>query len=157
MLKLKFLENDSLRIGIVALLVLVAMYLRFERLEERDLWGDELYIHSSSVNPICIWDQPLMVVHKAYLKISHFPGDMTLIWPFHLLFGDNKWGLALPHILLTILGFCLLYQMCAIYYKTLVGFVVAFLVVAMNANLIFHSFELGRIVCSLLWVWLLFL
>jgi len=50
--------------------------------------------------------------------------------------------MAIPHILVTILGFFLLYKICQRHFKTVLGFVVTFSIVCFNQYSIFHSFEL---------------
>lgn len=53
-----------------------------------------------------------------------FPCDYVLIYPFYKIFGKNKWGLALPHIFITLVGFYLLYILCRKYFKTIWGYLV---------------------------------
>jgi len=73
---------------------------------------------------------------------SYLSGDYILIYPFFKIFSYNKWGLAIPHILATILGFWLLYLICKRYFKTIWGYLVTFGVIYFNATLITHATEI---------------
>ncbi len=75
--------------------------------------------------------------HAGYLA-----GDFILVYPFFKMFGYNKWGLVLPHLLVTVLGFYFLYLIAKKYYQTVFGYVISFLIVCCNWNLIFHSVEI---------------
>jgi len=121
---------------VVIFISLWALYLRFQRLAARELWNDEIYQLKQTVGPFKhIWGR------NDYGDLSCFPGDYVLTYPFVRFFGDNKWGLAIPHILITIIGFYFLYLIGKRYFKTIWGFVVAFAVVCFNQYLIFQSFE----------------
>ena len=123
---------------VVSLLISVwALYLRFDCLAKRDLWGDEIYQISRTVGPLKPFWQRI-----SYGDFTCFPGDYLLTYPFINFFGSNKWGLAIPHIIVTALGFFLLYLLCKRHFKTIVGYMVTFGIVCFNQHLIFHSFEL---------------
>lgn len=69
-------------------------------------------------------------------------GDFYLIYPFFKIFGANKWGLMLPHLLATVVGFYLLYLIAQRYFQTWGAFIVCFAVVVFNATLIHHALEI---------------
>ena len=73
---------------------------------------------------------------------SYITGDYYLIYPFFKIFSYNKWGLAIPHIIATILGFYILYLICKRYFKTIWGYLITFSVVCFNATLINHATEI---------------
>jgi len=130
--------NQTRFLGLISALGLSAwgLFLRFKNLAGRELWGDEIYQYKMSVGPF----KQLWKINN-YGDLSAFPGDYVLTYPFVQWFGLNKWGLAIPHIIFSFIGFLLLYFVCRKYYKTAVGFIVAFAIVGFNQHLIFHSFE----------------
>jgi len=133
--------SKPLTIALVIFISLVGLYFRYAKYASRALWGDE-YVFFTPLSGHTFRDTPLMHVIGKNLTILQFPGDVILLWSMAHYFGENKWVLALPHILITILGFYLLYKLCSLYFKTTWGYVITFLVVAFNANLVFASFEL---------------
>lgn len=128
----------NLRLLSTILISLYAIYLRFVRLAGRDLWDDEIFQFNNIVGPL----KPFWA-NVGYISGDHttFPGEYILTYPFVQCFGLNKWALAVPHILITVLGFYFLYKLCSRYFKTTWGYVVAFTLVCFNVNLIFYSFE----------------
>jgi len=119
----------------VLLISILALYFRFEAFN-RPLWADEL----EEINTI---QSSLLGGISAARAQFQFPGDFILIYPFYKIFGlDNQWGLAIPHIGATLLGFYLLFVLCSKYFKTMFGYIVTFAIVAFNANLIWHAFEI---------------
>lgn len=118
-------------------LSLAGLYLRYETLAHRELSGDELYQLEDGRMPFSPpWDR------SSTNEVTSFKGDYLLTYPFMRIFGNNKWGVMIPHILATALGFYFLYLICRKYFKTAWGYTVTFAVAAFNSNLIFHSFEL---------------
>ena len=114
------------------------LYLRFHARATQGLWTDERW-------QIAVMNQPFFDFLKALRKREFaglLSGDSILIYPFFQIFGDNKWGLALPHIIATLIGFYLLHLLCRKYLKQTYGCVIAFLIVCLNQELIFHSFEI---------------
>jgi len=73
---------------------------------------------------------------------SYLSGDLFIFYPFFRIFSDNKWGLSIPCIIATILGFYLLYLICRRYFKSIWGYLVTFTIVCFNATLIFHATEI---------------
>ena len=122
----------------VVLICVYALYLRLVHLAQHNLWEDEYWQLNSMEGSF-----------GEFLKLlpqrefcSYLSGDYFLIYPFFKLFSYNKWGLAVPHIIATILGFILLYLICKQYYKTFLGYAIAFLIVCFNINLIMHATEI---------------
>ena len=143
-----FLKKHA-RLIVCLLISLWAFKLRAERYAGRILWNDELYQLGFIVGPFKkIWER------NVYGDFTCFPGDYLVTYPFirlsglykitksfPTLEGWDKWMLALPHILATVIGFYFLYLMCQKYFKTIWGDIVAFGVLCYNGNLIFHAFE----------------
>jgi hypothetical protein len=76
-----------------------------------------------------------------YTDLSFFPGDYLINWPFVFLFKGNKWGVSIPHILVTLLGFYFLYLICKRYFHSLFAWLATFALVAIHRELIYYSFE----------------
>jgi len=133
---------------VVILICSAAVYLRFQNLAGRELWNDEIFQLSQTVGPFkAIWGR------ETYGDMTCFPGDYLITYPFAKFFGadKNKWGLAIPHFLMTLLGFYFLYRLGQRHFKTICGYVIAFGVVCLNQYLIFHSLELRPygVLCTL--------
>ncbi len=120
------------------LISLYSIWLRFVRLASRDLWDDEIFQFNNIVGPL----KPFWA-NVSYISGDHttFPGEYVLNYPLVQWFGLNKWALAVPHIVITVIGFYFLYRLCSRYFQTTLGHIVAFTLVCFNVNLIFHSFE----------------
>ncbi len=122
---------------IVTVISIYALFLRFDDLGRRELWGDEL-------NQLSIMDQGVLHLIKElphHEANTYLNGDHFLIYPFFKIFSYNKWGLAIPHIFSTILGFYLLYLIGKRYFKTIWGYIISFGVICFNASLIKHATE----------------
>ncbi|MDD5013961.1 MAG: hypothetical protein PHW73_02520 [Atribacterota bacterium] len=130
-----FKRRVFIKLIIILLIVSFGMYLRFVNRHNKELCVDEPY--QINTMKVSLW----YAISDAK-RIMQFPGDVVLLYPFYLAFGENKWGLAIPHIMITLLGFYLFYMLCKKYIKTGWGFIIAFLVVALNNNLINHAFEI---------------
>jgi hypothetical protein len=123
-------------VAIVVVLVALGMFLRFQKLHDREFpLGDEKPQIDALQSPFGV------MIHQS-LRIVQFPGDMLLVYPFYKLFGVERWALAFPHMALTLLGFYLLYRIGQRYFRTLVGYLITFLIVDFNQNLVFHAFEI---------------
>ena len=111
------------------------MYLRLIELAGHEITGDEHWqlnqMHGSFKE---LWDGLPKNEFCSYLS-----GDYYLTYPFFKIFGYNKWGLAIPHIISTLIGFYLLYCICRLLFKTPVGSIISFLIVCFNANLIDYA------------------
>lgn len=123
---------------VIISLSIYALILRLDKLARTEPWGDELnqlkvmkggFLH-------LVKELPRNERHQ-YLNLDHF-----LIYPFFKVFSFNKWGLAIPHILVTLLGFYLLYLIGKRYFKTIWGYIISFGVVCFNATLINHATEI---------------
>ncbi len=113
------------------------MYLRFMCLLNREFWSDELYSLQFMQGPFRPFWQRIY-----YTDLTYFPGEYIINWLFVFFFKANKWGIAIPHILFTLLGFYLLYLICRRYFHSIFAWVATFTLVAVHRELIFHSFEL---------------
>jgi len=94
---------------------------------------------------IAIMDQPFWDFMKA-LPLHEHGGylslDYLLIYPFFQIFGDNNWGLVIPHFALTLVGFYFLHKIAKNYFTTLAGYVITFAVVCFNIPLIHYASEI---------------
>lgn len=115
------------------------MYLRFMCLANREFWIDEV----SSLQRLQGTLRPFWQ-RFTYTDFTFFPGEYIINWPFVFFFKANKWGIAIPHILFTLLGFYLLYLICKRYFYSIFAWVATFALVAIHRDLIFHSFELRQ-------------
>jgi len=118
----------------------LALYLRLAKLAGHALNGDELYQINWAMKTTSLFDAIKALTYSEYC--SYLSGDYFLVYPFVKLFSFNKWGLAIPHIIATILGFYLLYLNCRVYLKSITGYCITFLIVCFNATLINHATEI---------------
>ena len=119
------------------ILTVWALGMRFHRLYYRDLWGDELY----QIKGMSGAFKPFWTARYNFGDHTAFAGDYLLCYPFLQVFGINKWGLTVPHVLITILGFYWLYRICQRTYRSVWATAICFFLVAVNEELIFHHFE----------------
>ena len=131
------LLNKYSGIGTALVFTIWGMILRFKAFANRDLWVDEIIQIKMTLEPL----KPLWLRENAALDITSFPGDYLLIYPFVKLFGASKL-VAIPHAIITLLGFYLLYLLCKHYFRTAFGYLVAFVLLCFNDILIFHAFEI---------------
>jgi hypothetical protein len=130
-----FLKNRFIG-GVCALLSIAALGLRFKYYWGREFWTDELnqLIHTKGpLIPFWRW--------QSFGDVTTFPGDYLLTYPFICFFSEVRWVLRVPHAIFTVLFFYVFYRLCRRYLNTWMGFFIAFLLVALNATLIHHSFE----------------
>ncbi len=115
-----------------------ALFLRLSGLGHRELWSDELFQLSLMKGGILQLIKAIPYSEQSsYLNLDYF-----LAYPFFKVFSFNKWGVMMPHIIATILGFYLLYLICRRYFKTVWGYIITFGVVCFNATLMFHATEM---------------
>ena len=117
---------------------LYALYLRLINLVQHEFWADEYY----QLNQMSGTFVDLLKSLPRNEFCSYLSGDYYLVYPFFKIFSFNKWGLAIPHIMFTILGFYILYLICKQYFKTVWGYLITFVVVCFNATLIHHATEI---------------
>lgn len=135
-------KNKNWKKNIIILVVIslsiYALFLRLDKLARCELWNDELnqlevmkgdFLHLIKLLP--------SNERNSYLNCDHF-----IIYPFFKIFSYNKWGLAIPHIIITIIGFYLLYLICKRYFKTIWGYIITFSIICFNATLIKHATEI---------------
>ncbi len=123
----------------VSIICLYALYLRIIHLyRHTTLWGDEIH-----------YLRPMNGTFLDFLKAipeaefcSYLSGDLFLFYPFFKIFSYNKWGLAIPCIVATILGFYILYLICKRYLKSIWAYFITFCIVCFNATLINHATEI---------------
>lgn len=117
---------------------LYALFLRLMSLHKHTLWTDEFHQLDQMTGSFLDMIKSLPI--KEYC--SYLSGDFYLTYPFFKIFYYNKWGLAIPHIVATILGFYILYLLCQRYFKSIWGYLVTFGIVCFNATLIYHATEI---------------
>lgn len=135
-------ENKNWKKYIVFLIVIgisvYALFFRLDSLSHRKLWDDEIAQLSIMKGGLLqLIELMPRYEQSTYLNLDHF-----LVYPFFKAFSFNKWGLVVPHIVSTILGFYLLYLICRRYFRTVWGYIITFSVVCFNATLIFHATEI---------------
>jgi len=135
----KFLNEKKWTLVILWSIFLYGMYLRVTRLERYDFSPDE------------IWQLKAME-GKSFLEMvqflprweffSYLSGDYYLIYPFFRIFEYDRLGLAIPHFISAVLGFYLLYRVGRLHFKTPFGYIISFLIIAFNSNMIYHATEI---------------
>ncbi len=115
----------------------LGLYLRYVRLDQRSLWEDELLVVSQGQGALQpFWQQ------ICYNEMTCFPGNYLVTRPFIQVFGYDKWGLAIPHLIATLCGFYFMYLICKKYLRSTTAQAITFAVMCFNANLVYHAFEL---------------
>ena len=134
-----YIIKINFRLILVLLLCGWALFLRYETFNDRE-WGfDEQKQYRDIQGPFRPFWQRLHYISGDH---STFPGEYLISFPFVHWFKTNKWGIALPHIISTLLGFYFLYRLCRKYLSTIPGYIIVFAIVCFNKYLILHSFEL---------------
>jgi hypothetical protein len=127
------------RFELIALFfTLLGLFWRAQKFLERPLYSDELQQIQVGMGDLRPFWQRI-----SYGEVANFPGDYLLTYPFIQLFGpDNRWAIATPHIIATIIGFFLLYLICKKNIKSSLAVTIVFALFCFNHNLIFHAFEI---------------
>src|SRR5258708_2399835 len=111
------------RIAVAVVFSIWGLCLRAQSLAPRNLWNDEVNQWINTVGPLGpFWERSFKQ------ESTCFPGDYLLTYPFIRIFGYNKWGNAIPHIMATVIGFYFLHLICQRYLKSLWATAIAFLV-----------------------------
>ena len=134
---LKYVQKHVIGFS-VFIISIYALYLRVMSLYKREFWTDEL----SQLQALGGTFLDLIKVVPTREFCSYLSGDFYLIYPFFKVFSYNKWGLAIPHIIATILGFYILYLICKRYFKSIWAYLITFIIVCFNNTLIFHATEI---------------
>lgn len=136
---IKLIKQNFVPVSVIFICI-YALYLRLMALYLRELWCDELQQLDLIRNSGTFLE--LIAKVRMYEPCAYLTGDCYLIYPFFKIFSYNKWGLAIPHIIATILGFYLLYLICRRYFKTVWGYLITFLIACFNATMICHATEI---------------
>lgn len=133
----KYIHKNFIPIS-VASICLYALYLRIMHLYNHALWDDELFSLGMMKGTFSeLLNQISKVEYCTFLS-----GDLYLSYPFFKIFSYNKWGLAMPRIIITVTGFYLLYLICKRYFKSAWAYFITFGIVCFNATLIDHATEM---------------
>ena len=125
---------------LVIFLCLVALFFRLQWIYDKPfIDGDETW-QVDLMRDHSFWQMIMALPH--YEHCSYLSLDYVLIYPFFKMFGENKWGLAIPHILITVIGFYFLYLLAKRYLTSLAGFLITFGIVAFNASLIEYAVQI---------------
>lgn len=123
---------------LVALISLYAMKLRLLQFAHHNICCDESYQLDQMRGTF--WEMVQGFTRSEFA--SYLSGDYYLIFPFFKIFSYNKWGLAIPHIISTLISFYLLYLLSRRFFKSPVGYIVTFVLVALNNTLIEHATQI---------------
>jgi len=141
---------------VVIPLTLFGLFVRIKWRYNKDLWTDEIY----QIGPMNLgfwefFEQLPRHDFAGYINLDHF-----IIYFFYQIFGDNKMGLAVPHLGFTIVSFVLLFLICKSIFRSIWGTLITFSIFAFNHNLVIHSLEIrpysGLIVIGLMIFYLLY-
>lgn len=134
---IKYIRKKAIPISVIGICI-YALYLRIMHLYYHKFWEDEMI--------------QIMQLKGTFLELvrsrpqsdfgSYLSGDYYLMYPFFKIFSYNKWGLAIPHIIATVIGLYILYLICKRYYKSAWGYLVTFAIVCFNPTLINHATEI---------------
>lgn len=128
----------SVTLLIVVAIFVYGMYLRVYQLAGHSLWGDEINeLKSMEGNFVDLLRRLPSMELNSYLNWDHF-----LIYPFFKIFSYNKWGLAIPHIIATIIAFYFLFLNSKRFVKTVIGYLIVFWIFSVNVNLVQHATEI---------------
>jgi len=122
----------------VSIICLYALYLRIMFLSNHTLWADES-LQLSQLQGTFL--ELLKSAPKNFTSL-YLSGDIYIVFPFFKIFSYNKYGLAIPHIIVTMIGFYILYLICKRYFKSIWAYFITFGIVCFNATLIEHSTEI---------------
>ncbi|MBN1870870.1 MAG: hypothetical protein JW847_09880 [Candidatus Omnitrophica bacterium] len=134
---IEFIQKYGRELTVFSICV-YAMYLRLVKLAHHTLWEDEKWQLDCMQGSF----RAMLTMLPKREVFPYLSGDYYLIFPFFKIFSYNKWGLAIPHILATILGLIFLYLLSKQYFKTFLGYIVTFSIVCLNATLINHATEI---------------
>jgi hypothetical protein len=134
---MKYPQLDR-RMLVAFVLSVMGIFFRLKNRAVRDLWTDEHMQLAHMQGSFA--DMLRTLPQREYF--GYLEGDFYLVYPFFKMFGYNKWGLMIPHLLATIVGFYFLYLICNKYLRTVSAFTVCFAIVAFNATLIQHALEI---------------
>jgi hypothetical protein len=122
--------------AIMSTLAICAIYLRIDRLINREMTGDE----REQLNSLALSTRKLLFKYCAGMAGGH-PGDYLLTKPFASL-PFSLWRLSFPHICMLGLALYFLYRICNNEFRTWLGPLAVFTLFTFNRNLIFHALEL---------------
>jgi hypothetical protein len=132
-----YIHKHSISLS-VTVICIYALFLRLAVLYRHTLWIDEIYYLG-----------PLKGTFLEFIKAipkaefcSYLSGDLFIFYPFFKIFAYNKWGLAIPCVISSILGFYLLFLICKRYLRSIWAYLITFAIVAFNATLINHATEI---------------
>ncbi|HBR15727.1 MAG TPA: hypothetical protein DD723_09375 [Candidatus Omnitrophica bacterium] len=113
------------------------LWARYLRFQTRELWNDELFQIKNTLGAFKpVWQR------LPNGELTCFPGDYLITYPFVQIFHPEKWGMTIPHILASVLGFYFLYRICQKHLKTFLAFFITFTIYSFNHNLVYHAFEI---------------
>lgn len=123
---------------LVFFISLYALYLRLLKLLYHEFWIDEIW----QINQLRGTFLNMIKGFPESQFCTYLSGDFYLTYPFFKIFSYNKWGLAIPHIISTILGFYLLYLLCKRYFRSIFGYIITFIIICFNSMMINHATEI---------------
>ncbi|MBI3601346.1 MAG: hypothetical protein HY209_00385 [Candidatus Omnitrophica bacterium] len=121
----------------VFVITLLGLWWRIDIYRQHEWSTDELCQYKHTVGPL----KPFWLTAD-YGESHSFPGDYLLTYPFIQIFKENKWGVAIPHFLSTLLGFYVLGLLCQRYLKHPLSWLMTFAMFALHRQLIYHALQL---------------
>lgn len=133
---LDFLRQRKIEITVLFLTV-YGLYIRFKTFHLGKLSRDEM-------NQLLYTQGPLKPFWGRLVntELTSFPGDYLLTYPFVQIDPTNKWIIMIPHFIAVFAGFYFFYFIIKNRLTSTVSFFIAFLMFALNGNLLSHAFEL---------------
>jgi len=134
---IKYIKKNFIPLS-VSVICIYALYLRIMHLYWHTPWFDETYYLSPAHGTFLQFLKEIPKVESC----SYLSGDLFLFYPFFKIFSHNKWGLTIPCIIATIIGFYLLYLISKRYFKSIWAYLITFGIICFNATLINHATEI---------------
>jgi hypothetical protein len=123
---------------IALILTVIGLFWRVEKVQTRHWDPDELNLYNYTRGELLpFWQQ------VKYGELTSFPGTYVVTYPFVQMFSlEQRLQLNIPHFIAILVGFFAVYLLCRRYLTSWTAWIVVFLVMAFNRNLIYHALEL---------------
>jgi hypothetical protein len=131
---------SAFSLAIIVLISIFALSIRLQIfLKRTDLVGDEFCQYNrTNIYPLF----PFWQNTREFDDVTTFPGHYLFLFPFIRTFASDALFLRTPTFIMQVLLFIFLYYVSKSFFKTIWGYIIAFIIVCFNATLIVHSLEL---------------